>query len=238
MYFNLRAFLEMHPIFDPASHENRTWFCLPSPLSAFFLFSLPFFSPCDPHPIPASSWEKVGQDSGFPGLMGWDDVLEKIGVRPLVLVPRIWEEGKGDGQAHQKLPAFLLSSCPGLAASPHRLFPPCLNFSRKLKGEFLEPTGKLTTFYISPILRFCNLGSWKQKGKLAFTLWPGSLILEGRGFYSSLQLILRHSYSDDGGTGSFWILPSPAPLSLAFLDLGGIFGELTAWSRRPFSSES
>lgn len=45
------------------------------------------------------------------------------------------------------------------------------------------------------------------------SLWPSSLDVEGGGFYSSLQLILRHSYSDDGGTGSFLTLPSPAPLS-------------------------
>lgn len=52
----------------------------------------------------------------------WDGMmcLEKIEWL-LVLVPRMWEEGKGDGQAHQKLPAFLLSSCPGLTASPHLL---------------------------------------------------------------------------------------------------------------------
>lgn len=59
---------------------------------------------------------------------------------------------------------------------------------------------------------------WNEKAKLAFTLlWPVLWILEGRGFYSSLQLILRHSYSDDGGTGSFWTLPSPAPPLPSFL---------------------
>lgn len=65
-----------------------------------------------------------------------------------------------------------------------------------------------------PNLRFCNLGSWNEKASWhSLSSGPALWMLEGGGFYSSLQLILRHKYSDDGGTGSFWTLPSPAPLS-------------------------
>lgn len=37
-------------------------------------------------PLPERRW---GQDSGFPGLVGWDDVLGEDRVRLLVLVPRM-----------------------------------------------------------------------------------------------------------------------------------------------------
>ena len=153
----------MHPISDPASHENRT--CLI--LSAFSILCLlpflPFFSPYDSPPYSCLFLrEGGGKTQAFTGLVGWDDVLGEDRARLLVLVPRIWEEGKGDGHAHQKLPAFFLSSCPGLTASPH-LLSSTLELQQETEGGISEPSGKLARFYISPFWDFAIWASGMKK---------------------------------------------------------------------------
>ena len=105
--------------------------------------------------------EGGGKTQAFPGLVGWDDVLGEDRARLLVLVPRIWEEGKGDGHAHQKLPAFFLSSCPGLTASPH-LLSSTLELQQETEGGISEPSGKLARFYISP---FWDFAIWASRMK-------------------------------------------------------------------------